>query len=127
MSEDADVGGDARQTVTAWVEDAAGQGPGDAYLGKREAARYVWPAAMEVLVDGGDATNRRMYLTGQDVSRVGMGLFGRHKLAIGTKLWLRYADDGDACPWVPARVVRSTLSVGGYRIGAHFDLEQLGP
>ena len=127
MSLNAQVGGDARQTVLAWVADAAGQGVGDVYLGKREAVRYVWPGAMEVLVDRGGGTKQRLYMTGQDVSRVGMGLFGRHKLAIGTKLWLRYADDGDACPWVPARVVRSTLSVGGYRIGAHFDLEQLGP
>jgi hypothetical protein len=109
-----------RQIVQAWVQDAAGQNGASAFLGKRSAERYVWPAAIEVLVDRGRRTERRTYFTGHDVSESGMGLFGRHKLTVGASILLRYADEGDACPWVPARVEHSTRSVGGYRVGIRF-------
>ena len=111
------------QVVQAWVQDAAGQTGAGAFLGKRSAERYVWPAAIEVLVDRGRRTERRVYFTGHDVSESGMGLFGRHKLTVGASISLRYADEGDDCPWVPARVEHSTRSVGGYRVGIRFLLD----
>jgi len=114
---------DPRQVVQAWVQDASGQNGSDAFLGKRSAERYVWPAAIEVLIDRGRRTERRVYFTGHDVSQSGMGLFGRHKLTVGATVLLRYADEGDGCPWVPARVEHSTRSVGGYRVGIRFLLD----
>ena len=112
-----------RQVIRAWVQDAAGQNEVGVFLGKRNAERYVWPAAIEVLVDRGRRTERRVYFTGHDVSESGMGLFGRHKLTVRAAILLRYADEGDACPWVPARVEHTTRSVGGYRVGIRFTLD----
>lgn len=111
-----------RQAVAAWLAGAAAQGQPDSYYGKRKALRYIWPAALEVRLEPPAQPQRPIYVTGQDLSPDGIGLFGRHKLQVGARIWLRYADDGDAGPWVPAVVAHSTLSVGGYRVGVRFDL-----
>ena len=121
-TEDA-TGANVAEVVAAWVSDASGQSAPDVYYGKRQIRRYVWPAAIEVLVNPGSEDEERLYVTGQDVSDVGMGLLGRKMLHERATLWLRYADEGDGCPWVPARVVHSTQSVGGYRTGVHFILD----
>ncbi len=115
---------DVRRIVAAWVNDASENSPPDSYYGKRQVHRYVWPAAIEVVLNRGQSDEQRFYVTGQDVSEEGMGLFGRHKLPYRTTIWLRYADEGDGGPWLPALVVHSTQSVGGFRTGVHFTTDQ---
>jgi hypothetical protein len=115
---------DVRRVVATWVNDASANSPPDSYYGKRRVRRYTWPAAMEVVLNRGQPDEQQFYVTGQDVSEEGIGLFGRHKLTRGTTIWLRRADEGDESPWLLALVVHSTQSVGGFRTGVHFITDQ---
>ena len=114
---------DAARIVAAWVADAAAQGRGEACLGRRRHLRFVWPAAIEVLLNQGTPSEQQIFATGLDVSEGGMGLVVRHVLPMRAKVILRYADDGEACPWVPARVVHTAPAAGGYRVGVKFLLD----
>jgi len=113
---------DAMRTVAAWVADAAAQGRGEASRGRRRHLRFVWPAAIEVLLNQGTPSEQQIFATGLDVSESGMGLVVRRVMPLGAKVVLRYADDGEACPWVPAHVVHTAPAAGGYRVGVEFEL-----
>jgi hypothetical protein len=123
MTVDQDKWLKSAEVLTEWVADAAAQSESDAYLGKRQTLRYVWPAAIEAVIKPGAPGERKIYVTGRDVSEGGIGLLTRHDVPIGTPIWLRYADDGDKCPWVPGKIVHSTRTVAGYRLGVQFDVE----
>ena len=113
----------AARVVAEWIADAAAQRDTEAYLGRRKSVRFVWPAAVEVLVEPQTSSGEPIFATGVDVSQGGMGLVVRQAIPIGASVLLRYADDGDRCPWVPARVVHSKPAAGGYRAGVEFELE----
>jgi len=113
----------AARTVAAWVADAAAQSRGEACRGRRRHLRFVWPAAIEVLLNPGTPSEQQIFATGLDVSEGGMGLVVRRVLPLRAQVNLRYADDGDACPWVPARVVHTAPAAGGYRVGVEFQLD----
>ncbi len=110
---------EAARTVGEWVADGTTQG----LLVRRRHLRYVWPGAVELLVNRGTPDEQRIFGTGRDVSGGGMGLVVRQELPLGTDVVVRYADEGDRCPWVPARVVYSTPVDGGYRVGIEFQLD----
>ena len=109
---------EAARVVGQWVADGTTQG----LLVRRQHLRYVWPGAVELLINKGTPDERRIFGTGRDVSGGGMGMVVRHELSVGTDVVVRYADEGDRCPWVPARVVHSVPVDGGYRVGVEFQL-----
>ena len=109
---------EAARTVGEWVADGTTQG----LLVRRRYLRYVWPGAVDLLINRGTPAEKRIFGTGRDVSGAGMGLVVRQELPVGTDVVVRYAADGDRCPWVPARVVHSTPVDGGYRVGIEFQL-----
>jgi len=110
------------EVVADWVADAAAQDGKDKFLGKRQSLRYVWPAAMEVLVKSRTSRQHRVFATGFDVSEEGMALRARRSLPVGEIVYVRYADDAEREYWVPAEVRYSKRSLNGYRIGVRFKL-----
>ena len=111
---------DASRVVAEWVADAASQTDTGSYLGRRRSLRYVWPGPMAVRVDAHASLDKRFFATGVDVSAVGMALLSRRKLPAGASVFLRYADDDQEVPWVPASVVYSKRSVSGWRVAVRF-------
>jgi len=109
---------EAARVVGEWVADGTTQG----LLVRRRYLRYMWPGAVELLIDRGTPGEQRVFGTGRDVSGGGMGLVVRQELPVGADVVVRYAADGDRSPWVPARVVHSTPVDGGYRVGIEFQL-----
>jgi hypothetical protein len=124
MSEDRMVAQDPGRVVAAWVAAAASASVADAYLGRRRSLRYPWPATVEVVVDPGGGSEQRLAAAARDVSEGGVGLICRGVLPIGAQILLREAEQGDDCSWVPARVVHSVPSAGGYRVGVQFELDR---
>jgi len=124
MSEDRATVQDPSNVVAAWVADAASVSVADAYLGRRRSLRYPWSAAVEVIVNPGGDSEQRIVAAGQDISEGGMGLVCRRVLPAGAHVLLREADRQDECAWVPARVVHSVPSTGGYRVGLQFEFEK---
>ena len=110
---------DAARVVGEWVADGTTQ----RLPVRRRHFRYVWPGAVELLMHPGTPDEQRIFGTGRNVSGGGMGLVVRQELPVGTDVVVRYADDGDRCPWVPARVVHSTPVGGGYRVSIEFALD----
>ena len=124
MNEDRVVAQDPGSVVAAWVTAAASSSVADAYLGRRRSLRYPWPATIELVVNPGGCNEQQMAAAARDVSEGGIGLVCRGVLPIGARILLREADRGDDFPWVPARVVHSVPSAGGYRVGVQFELDR---
>ena len=114
---------EVRQVVADWMHDAALQCPPDTYYGKRCALRHIWPTSLEAMIGRNTSSEQQFYVTGWDVSNTGIGLLCRHKLEIGSIVWLRRCDAPAHQTWVPATVVHTTLSVAGYRLGVEFILD----
>jgi len=110
---------EAVRVVGEWVADGTTQG----LLVRRRHLRYVWPGAVEILINRGTPGEQRIFGTGRDVSGGGMGLMVRQELPVGADVVVRYADEGERCAWVPARVVHSAPVDGGYRVGIEFHLD----
>ena len=110
---------DAARVVAEWVADGTATG----LLVRRRHLRYVWPGAVELLIDPGAPSEQRVFGTGQDVSEGGMCVVVRLGLPVGAHVAVRYADEGEACPWVHARVVHAVAVTGGYHLGIEFELD----
>ncbi len=124
MNEDRMVAQDPGSVVAAWVAGAASASVADEYLGRRRSLRYPWPATVEVIVRLEGGSEQRLVAAAHDVSEGGVGLVCRGVLPIGAQILLREAEKGDDFPWVPARVVHTVPSAGGYRVGVQFELDK---
>jgi len=110
---------DAARVVGEWVADGAATG----LFFRRRHRRYARPVTVALLIEPGTPSEQRIFGTGEDVSESGMGLVVRRELLVGADILVRDADEGDECPWVPARVVHSERVLGGYRIGVKFQVD----
>jgi hypothetical protein len=113
---------DAARVVDEWVADGAATG----LFFRRRHRRWARPVTVALLIEPGTPSEQRIFGTGEDVSESGMGLVVRRELLVGTDILVRDADEGDKCPWVPARVMHSERVLGGYRIGVEFQVDSTG-
>lgn len=109
---------EAREIVSRWVEEAAALGDVDSYSAKRAAKRYScqWTVEMKV----GHAEHRVMV---RDVSDTGIGIISPVEIGAGRSVSLRRQHDE---PWLEARVMHSTLTVGRYKLGVIIQFEDSG-
>ena len=105
----------ARETIRKWNEMAqAAQGHSPDEF-RRDQPRTDWVVPMELNVDG-DV----LYVRSRDISSEGLGLTCRAKLAEGKLVQVRQ-DQSE--PWVPARIVHVTQTVGGHKVGVTLKFE----
>ncbi len=102
-----------QEVVQTWLCEAVLE-EGDVYAAKRAEARYAWNSSLEILIDG-----QALSVRATNISPNGMGLVSRHKLEAGQTVLLR-REPSD--PWIKARIVHVTQTVGGYKLGAQVDV-----
>lgn len=105
----------SREVIVNWLEEAKFFGQKDPHAVRRADPRYTWTRPMELMVDG-----TIHYVYTRDVSRDGVGLTCRERLDDESRVQLR-RDSND--PWVPARVVHCTQTVGAFKIGIDLAFE----
>jgi tetratricopeptide repeat protein/PilZ domain-containing protein len=108
-----------QEIVNRWLEEAAALGDEDSYSAKRTAKRFscYWEIDMKV----GHATHR---VTARDVSSSGVGIISPVEVGSGRTVELRREPED---PWVRARIVHSTQTVGRYKLGAIIQFDSQGP
>jgi hypothetical protein len=107
---------DVRETVNKWIQEASSGGDPDVYSAKRGELRHScnWQVKMRYKGLVHDIILR-------DVSDNGLGLVTRYEVGSGETVELRRRPEE---PWVRARVMHATGTVGKYKLGA---LIQYGP
>jgi hypothetical protein len=101
-----------QEVVRTWVAEAEASASGQPMTIKRGEIRYDWPCSIQLLV--GDQTH---YVYSRDISTKGIGLTFRHELPEGTIVYVK-RDEQD--PWIPARVMHCTATVGSHKVGLAF-------
>ena len=105
----------ARETIRKWnelAEAAQGKSPDEF---RRDQPRTDWVVPMELNVEG-DV----LYVRSRDISAEGLGLICRAKFSEGKLVQVRQ-DQSE--PWVPARVVHVTQTIGGHKVGVTLKFE----
>lgn len=101
-----------RSVIRIWIHTAADDATLDVYVGKRQAPRYGWNCAMELI-----ANNQTHFIYAEDICPASIAVICKKVLKPGTNVGIR-RDDTE--PWVLARVVQITESLSGYRTGLIF-------
>jgi len=104
-----------RDVVQQWLESAMVEGGVDAYYSKREHARYSWHQRLELMA-GGEV----FYVQARDIGEAGLGLICRQEFSVGEMVQIRREANE---PWVLARVVHATATVGAFRTGFELQFE----
>ncbi|MEE9294954.1 MAG: tetratricopeptide repeat protein [Phycisphaerae bacterium] len=105
-----------RDIVNKWLEEAAALGDVDSYSAKRTAKRYSCYWDMEMRV--GHAAHR---ITVRDISDSGVGIISPVEVGAGRTIELRRTQEE---PWIEARIMHATLTVGRYKLGALIQFEE---
>ncbi|MFQ5491274.1 MAG: PilZ domain-containing protein [Phycisphaerae bacterium] len=108
------------ETRQRWLESARQDPDTDNFTGKRQHLRFRWPAQLQVHVaNSADAegTAEVCYVTGRDISELGVGFHCRRELQPHTRVDLLV--DGEHVK-VPAQVRHCTQTVSGFFVGADF-------
>lgn len=108
--------GTARDTVRKWVDEAAASGEADAYTAKRGEARYDCRWQIDMRLHG----LVHKVIT-RDVSDNGVGLLSEQEVRAGEYIELR-RDANE--PWIEARVMHSTQTVGRWKVGTLIQLKE---
>lgn len=105
----------ARETIRKWNELAQAALDESSEEFRRDPPRTDWVVPMELNVDG-DV----LYVRSRDISGEGLGLTCRAKLDEGKLVQVRQ-DQNE--PWVPARIVHATQTIGGHKLGVTLKFE----
>ncbi|UCG15827.1 MAG: PilZ domain-containing protein [Phycisphaerales bacterium] len=110
--------------MAQWLAEALATGTTDHYTGKRRHPRTTWNAELQVRVLSDGRAHDVRYVTARDVSRGGLGFFCRTSIAPFTSIEVAR---NDRQAGVAAVVMHCTQSLGGYCIGAEFQIERIEP
>lgn len=108
------------ETRQRWLESASQDPVPDNFSGKRQFARFRWPAQLEIHIsasEDGEGRAEVCYVTGRDISEVGVGFHCRRELLPFTLVQVLL--DGEEVK-VPAIVRHCTQTIGGFLVGADF-------
>ncbi len=98
-----------------WLEQAREEGVEDDVLNKRASPRIAWTVYVEVLGDA--AEGERITGRTRDISEGGIGLQCRKPIPDRTVVRVYRQDQGDPAEYVEGRVMHSTMTIGGYKVG----------
>lgn len=101
-----------RAQIRSWLHIAADDATLDIYAGKRLTPRFGWNCAMELQADDG-----RHFIYAEDICPTSIAVVCKAVIKPGTIVALR-RDEPE--PWVQARVVQITETLGGFRTGLIF-------
>jgi hypothetical protein len=110
---------DQAREVTRLLTQAARQGHGDLYEGKRREQRYTAPYALEADGVGDPPQNVPVIL--QDISANGLACWSKRKLPEEAAVRVREFTSDDSGVWLSARVTHCTPGIRGFLVGAEFD------
>ncbi|TWT44104.1 Alginate biosynthesis sensor protein KinB [Phycisphaerae bacterium RAS1] len=105
--------------VVELVASARRYGQRDVFNGKRRWSRFQVGMRLEAQL--ADVSEAEVWpVTSHNISGGGLGFWSTRELADHTRLRLREWTGNDGA-WIPATVVHSSLSIGGYLVGVCFD------
>jgi len=104
--------------VRRWLAQVTESAERDQYTAKRQVLRTAWDNTIMVrFVD--EPQREPLFVHARDLSEQGIGFFARQPVDLHTRLVLS-ADNPDET--VSATVRRCTVTLGGYVVGADFDV-----
>lgn len=105
-------------TISQWLDEAHQTGQSDSYAGKRRTVRYTLEAPVLVeIIDAGPRTAPQ-YGYCRDISRGGMGVKCRQRIATMSRVRVTREDTDEA---VYGRIRHCTATLNGFIIGIEFE------
>ena len=106
--------------VAQLVATARLQGEADTYPAKRRWIRYTIGLQLDVTTDRNDPSASWPVIT-HNISGGGVGFWSKHRIPLGTSVWVREWTRQRSGPWLAASVVHSTVGIQGHLIGVTFE------
>ncbi len=105
-------------TAGQWLDEAQETGRADSYAGKRCAVRYTLEVPVLVEVIGEGSRTAPQYGYSRDVSRGGMGVKCRQRIATMSRVRVTREDTNEA---LYGRIRHCTTTLNGFIIGIEFE------
>ena len=105
-------------TVSQWLDEAHQTGRADSYAGKRRTVRYTLEAPVLVKVIGAGSRTAPQYGYTRDISRGGMGVKCRQRIATMSRVRVTREDTNQT---VYGLIRHCTATLNGFIIGIEFE------
>jgi hypothetical protein len=99
---------------------AVENGEEDVFSGKRSTPRYNFGVPLDVSLDP-DTSSDSWPVVMHNVSGSGVAFWSRRALQMHAPIFVRYHIDGEASPWLRAKVVHVTVGIRGHLVGIRLE------